>query len=159
MSDFDTIIKGGTIIDGTRHRERFVGDIGIKGGLIAEIAAGGLDASRADKVIEAAGLNVVPGYVDLHTHYDGQLLWDPYLSCSSWHGVTSMAIGNCGFGFAPAHPHEQERLMLSMERVEAIPLATMKAGMDWDWETFPEWLDSLERRPKGVNVMSFVYDV
>ena len=157
MSDFDTIIKGGTIIDGTRHRERFVGDIGIKGGLIAEISdSGGLDASRADKVIEAAGMNVVPGYVDLHTHYDGQLLWDPYLSCSSWHGVTSMAIGNCGFGFAPAHPHEQERLMLSMERVEAIPLATMKAGMDWDWETFPEWLDSLERRPKGVNVMSFV---
>jgi len=157
MSDFDTIIKGGTIIDGTRHRERFVGDIGIKDGLIAEISdSAGLDASRADKVIEAAGMNVVPGYVDLHTHYDGQLLWDPYLSCSSWHGVTSMAIGNCGFGFAPAHPHEQERLMLSMERVEAIPLATMKAGMDWDWETFPEWLDSLERRPKGVNVMSFV---
>ncbi|MEZ0122138.1 MAG: amidohydrolase family protein [Candidatus Reddybacter sp.] len=157
MSDFDTIIKGGTIIDGTRHRERFVGDIGIKNGLIAEIVEGdGIDTSRADKVIDAAGLNVVPGYVDLHTHYDGQLLWDPYLSCSSWHGVTSMAIGNCGFGFAPAHPHEQERLMLSMERVEAIPLATMKAGMDWDWETFPEWLDSLERRPKGVNVMSFV---
>ena len=156
MSDFDTIIKGGTIIDGTRHREKFVGDIGIKDGLIAEISNTGLDASRADKIIEAAGLNVVPGYVDLHTHYDGQLLWDPYLSCSSWHGVTSMAIGNCGFGFAPAHPHERERLMLSMERVEAIPLATMKAGMDWDWETFPEWLDSLERRPKGVNVMSFV---
>lgn len=157
MSTYDTIIKGGTIIDGTRSRERFVGDVAIKDGLIAEIVeGGGLDTSLADKVIEAEGLHVVPGYIDLHTHYDGQLLWDPYLSCSSWHGVTSMAIGNCGFGFAPTHPDQRERAMLSMERVEAIPLATMKAGMDWDWETFPEWLDSLDRRPKGVNVMSFV---
>lgn len=157
MSAYDTIIKGGTIVDGTRTRERFVGDVAIKDGLIAEIVeGGGLDTSLADKVIDANGLNVVPGYVDLHTHYDGQLLWDPYLSCSSWHGVTSMAIGNCGFGFAPTRPDQRERAMLSMERVEAIPLATMKAGMDWDWETFPEWLDSLDRRPKGVNVMSFV---
>ncbi|MEH6639521.1 MAG: amidohydrolase family protein [Porticoccaceae bacterium] len=157
MSAYDTIIKGGTIVDGTRTRERFVGDVAIKDGLIAEIVeGGGLDTSLADKVIDASGLNVVPGYVDLHTHYDGQLLWDPYLSCSSWHGVTSMAIGNCGFGFAPTRPDQRERAMLSMERVEAIPLATMKAGMDWDWETFPEWLDSLDRRPKGVNVMSFV---
>ena len=157
MSVYDTIIKGGTIVDGTRTRERFVGDVAIKDGLIAKIVeGGGLDTSLADKVIDANGLNVVPGYVDLHTHYDGQLLWDPYLSCSSWHGVTSMAIGNCGFGFAPTRPDQRERAMLSMERVEAIPLATMKAGMDWDWETFPEWLDSLDRRPKGVNVMSFV---
>lgn len=157
MNVYDTIIKGGTIVDGTRTRERFVGDVAIKDGLIAKIVeGGGLDTSLADKVIDANGLNVVPGYVDLHTHYDGQLLWDPYLSCSSWHGVTSMAIGNCGFGFAPTRPDQRERAMLSMERVEAIPLATMKAGMDWDWETFPEWLDSLDRRPKGVNVMSFV---
>ncbi len=157
MSQYDRVIKGGTIIDGTRTRKRFVGDIAIKDGYIARITEGdGIDAGSADEVIDATGLNVVPGFVDLHTHYDGQLLWDPYLSCSSWHGVTSMAIGNCGFGFAPAHPHERERLMLSMERVEAIPLACMKEGMDWDWETFPEWLDSLERRPKGVNVMSFV---
>ncbi|MBV1932395.1 MAG: amidohydrolase family protein [Porticoccaceae bacterium] len=157
MSQYDRVIKGGTIIDGTRTRKRFVGDIGIKDGLIAKITEGkAIDPASADEVIDATGLNVVPGFVDLHTHYDGQLLWDPYLSCSSWHGVTSMAIGNCGFGFAPAHPEQRERLMLSMERVEAIPLACMKAGMDWDWETFPEWLDSLERRPKGVNVMSFV---
>ncbi len=157
MTDFDTIIKGGTIVDGTRHRARFVGDIAIKNGLIAEItSAGGLSARTAGKVIDAKGLVVAPGFVDLHTHYDGQLLWDPYLSCSSWHGVTSVAIGNCGFGFAPTHPEQRERMMLSMERVEAIPLATMKAGMDWDWETFPQWLDSIDRRPKGINVMSFV---
>lgn len=157
MSKYDKVIKGGTIIDGTRTRKAFVGDIAIKGGLIAKITEGdGIPASEGKEVIDASGLNVVPGFIDLHTHYDGQLLWDPYLSCSSWHGVTSVAIGNCGFGFAPAHPEQQERLMLSMERVEAIPLATMKAGMDWDWETFPEWLDSLDRRPKGINVMSFV---
>ncbi len=159
MSDFDTIIKGGTIIDGTRTRKAFVGDVAIKNGLIAAVAEGDvLDPRRAAKVIDARGLNVVPGFVDLHTHYDGQLLWDPYLSCSSWHGVTSVAIGNCGFGFAPTHPDQRERSMLSMERVEAIPLATMKAGMgmDWDWETFPQWLDAIDRRPKGINVMSFV---
>ncbi|MCC6295829.1 MAG: amidohydrolase family protein [Pseudomonadales bacterium] len=157
MTDFDTIITGGTIVDGTRNRQRFAGDIAIKGGLIAAVApAGGLAKHTAEKVIDARGLVVAPGFVDLHTHYDGQLLWDPYLSCSSWHGVTSVAIGNCGFGFAPTHPEQRERAMLSMERVEAIPLATMKAGMDWDWETFPQWLDSIDRRPKGINVMSFV---
>lgn len=157
MADFDTLITGGTIVDGTRTRERFAGDIGVKDGVIAAIApAGELGRHSADKVIDATGLVVAPGFVDLHTHYDGQLLWDPYLSCSSWHGVTSVAIGNCGFGFAPTRPDQRERSMLSMERVEAIPLATMKAGMDWDWETFPEWLNSVERRPKGVNVMSFV---
>lgn len=157
MTEFDTLIQGGTIIDGSRTKERFIGDVAVKDGLIAGIfPGGGTDPKRATSVIDATGLHVVPGFIDLHTHYDGQLLWDPYLSCSSWHGVTSVAIGNCGFGFAPAHPDQQERLMLSMERVEAIPLATMQAGMDWDWETFPEWLDSLDRRPKGVNVMSFV---
>ncbi len=157
MADFDTIVRGGTIVDGTRHRERFTGDLGIKDGLIAAVTpAGGLADRSADRVVDAAGLVVAPGFVDLHTHYDGQLLWDPYLSCSSWHGVTSVAIGNCGFGFAPTHPEQRERAMLSMERVEAIPLATMKAGMDWDWETFPQWLDSIQRRPKGINVMSFV---
>ena len=148
MADFDTIIRGGTIVDGTRHRERFTGDLGIKDGLIAAVTpAGGLAERSADRVVDAAGLVVAPGFVDLHTHYDGQILWDPYVSCSSWHGVTSVAIGNCGFGFAPTHPGQRERAMLSMERVEAIPLATMKAGMDWDWETFPQWLDSLQRRP------------
>lgn len=157
MADFDTIVRGGTIVDGTRHRERFTGDLGIKDGLIAAVApAGGLAGRSADRVIDAAGLVVAPGFVDLHTHYDGQILWDPYVSCSSWHGVTSVAIGNCGFGFAPTQPEQRERAMLSMERVEAIPLATMKAGMDWDWETFPQWLDSLQRRAKGINVMSFV---
>ncbi len=153
MPRFDTIIKNGTIFDGTRA-PRFTGDIGIKNGLIAEI--GQIKDTAGAKVIDANGLHVAPGFVDLHTHYDAQLLWDPYLTNSSWHGVTSVAIGNCGFGFAPVKPAERERAMLTMERVEAIPMATMKAGMQWNWETFPEWLDNLERKPKGINVLSFV---
>ncbi len=156
MSEFDTVIKNGTIIDGTRA-PRFAGDIAIKNGRVAMIdRSGNISASRAAKVIDATGLNVAPGAVDLHTHYDAQIMWDPYLTTSSWHGVTSVAIGNCGFGFAPVKPAERERAMLTMERVEAIPLATMKAGMKWDWESFPEWLDNLERKPKGINVLSFV---
>ena len=99
---------------------------------------------------------MAPGFIDLHTHYDAQLFWDPYCSISSWHGVTSVVIGNCGFGFAPVHPEDRERAMLTMTRVEAIPYASMKAGMPWDWVTFPEFLDSVDRRPKGINVLPYV---
>lgn len=158
MPQFDTLIKNGTIVDGTRA-PRFVGDLAVKDGRIARIgAAGSISPGDAARVIDATGLNVVPGFVDLHTHYDAQLLWDPYLTTSSWHGVTSVAIGNCGFGFAPVKPAERDRAMLTMERVEAIPLATMKAALQpqWNWETFPEWLDHLEKSPKGINVLSFV---
>ena len=158
MPQFDTLIKNGTIVDGTRA-PRFIGDLAIRDGRIAKIgAAGSISPGEAARVIDATGLNVVPGFVDLHTHYDAQLLWDPYLTTSSWHGVTSVAIGNCGFGFAPVKPDARERAMLTMERVEAIPLATMQAALapQWDWETFPEWLDHLEKSPKGINVLSFV---
>ena len=102
------------------------------------------------------GKIVAPGVVDLHTHYDSQLFWDPWCTMSGWHGVTSVVIGNCGFGFAPCKPEHRERTMLSLVRNEAVPLATMKAGMPFDWVTFKEYLDSVERTPKGVNVMSFV---
>jgi N-acyl-D-amino-acid deacylase len=98
MAEFDTIIKGGTIVDGTRV-PRYKGDIGIKNGKIAKI--GRLTSSDATKVVDASGLVVAPGFIDLHTHYDAQLHWDPYCSIGSWHGVTSVTIGNCGFGFAP----------------------------------------------------------
>ncbi len=152
MTTFDTIIRGGTIIDGLRSG-RFVGDIGIRDGKIAAI--GGI-AGDAERILDARGLIVAPGFVDLHTHYDSQLFWDPWCSISSWHGVTSVAIGNCGFGFAPCKPQDRERAMLSMTRNEAVPLKTMQAGLPWDWETFPEWLDSLERTAKGVNVLAYV---
>ena len=87
-------------------------------------------------MIDASGLNVAPGFVDLHTHYDSQVFWDPYCSISGWHGVTSVAIGNCGFGFAPCKPEDQDRAMLTMSRNEAVPLEAMQEGMPWDWETY-----------------------
>ena len=118
--------------------------------------SGRLRASDAAKNVDASGHIVAPGFVDLHTHYDAQLFWDPYCSISSWHGVTSIVIGNCGFGFAPVQPEVRERAMLTMTRVEAIPYASMKAGMPWDWTTFPEFLDSIDRRPKAVNILPYV---
>ncbi len=153
MSEFDTVIKGGTVIDGLQT-PRFKGDVGIRDGKIAEI--GSIPASRAGNVIDAAGLVVAPGVVDLHTHYDSQIFWDPWCTMSGWHGVTSVVIGNCGFGFAPCRPADRERAMLSLSRNEAVPMETMRQGMPWDWETFSEFLDSVSRTPKGVNMMSFV---
>jgi len=153
MTEFDTLIKGGMVIDGSRS-PRYRGDIAIKDGIIAEI--GHIEAHRAAKVLDADGMIVAPGFVDLHTHYDAQVFWDPYCSISSWHGITTVVIGNCGFGFAPVAPEARERSMLSMTRVEAIPMASMKEGMPWDWETFPEYMDSVERTPKAMNIVPYV---
>ena len=153
MADYDIIIKGGTIVDGTRT-PRFVSDIGIKDGKIAKI--GGLNGGTADRELNAKGLIVAPGFVDLHTHYDAQIFWDPYCTLSGWHGVTSVALGNCGFGFAPSRVEDQERSMLSMTRNEAIPYGAMKEGMPWDWVTFPDFIDSLAATPKGVNCLTYV---
>jgi N-acyl-D-aspartate/D-glutamate deacylase len=155
MKRFDILIKNGTIVEGT-GLPRFQGDIGIKNGRIAKI--GKIDPSHAQRVLDAKDLIVAPGFVDLHTHYDAQVHWDPYCSISSWHGVTSVAIGNCGFGFAPAKPEMRERLFRMMTRTEQIPYESMVAGigLDWDWETLPEWMDHLDRIPKGVNVLNYV---
>ena len=153
MSDYDVIIKGGTIVDGTRA-PRYVSNVGIKDGKIAKI--GGLGERTADKVLDARGRIVAPGFVDLHTHYDAQIQWDPYCTVSGWHGVTSVAMGNCGFGFAPSREEDRDRAMMSMTRNEAIPYAAMKEGMIWDWITFPEFLDTLKRIPKGVNCLTYV---
>lgn len=155
MAQFDTLIQNGTIVDGTRS-PRFRGDLGIRDGQITAISRVGLDPKDAEQVIDANGLVVAPGFVDLHTHYDAQIQWDPYCTLSGWHGVTSLVLGNCGFGFAPVAPENRDRVMLSMSRVEAIPFDSMKTGMLWDWVTFPEWLDTLERIPKGVNVLTYV---
>ena len=142
MAQFDLQLRGGTIVDGTRA-ERYVGDVFIKDGRIAQL--GGEAVGSAERVIDADGLIVAPGFVDLHTHYDAQIRWDPWCTISGWHGVTSVVLGNCGFGFAPVKPDFRERSMLTMTRTEAIPYPSMKEGMTWDWETIPEYLDSLER--------------
>src|SRR3954471_17508348 len=153
MTTYDTIIAGGTVVDGTRA-QRLRADVGIVDGRIAAI--GRLSPTDADEVLDAEGMIVAPGHVDLHTHYDAQLFWDPYCTLSGWHGVTSVVIGNCGFGFAPVRPEDRERAMRSMTRVEAIPYGAMKAGLPWDWVTFPEFLDRLDRLPKGLNMLSYV---
>ena len=153
MAFYDRLIRGGTIFDGTRV-PRYRADIAVKDGVIAEI--GRISPGDAREVLDADGLHVAPGFIDLHTHYDAQVFWDPYCTLSGWHGITSAVIGNCGFGFAPVRPEERERAMLSMTRVEAIPLASMKAGMPWDWVTFPEFLDSVERTRKAINLLPYV---
>ena len=153
MPEYDLVIKDGMIIDGTRL-PRYRGDIGVKDGKIAKI--GRIQAHEGTKTLDAEGHMVVPGFIDLHTHYDAQLFWDPYLTISGWHGITSVVIGNCGFGFAPVAPEDQERAMLTMTRTEAIPYESMKAGMPWDWVTFPEFLDSVERTPKGLNILPYI---
>jgi len=153
MADFDIQIKGGTVVDGTRV-PRYRADVWIRDGKIAQI--GGRAPGFARKVIDADGLIVAPGFVDLHTHYDAQIRWDPYCTISGWHGVTSIVLGNCGFGFAPVKPDFRDRSMLTMTRTEAIPYESMKVGMKWDWESVPQYLDSLDRAPKGVNVIQYM---
>jgi N-acyl-D-amino-acid deacylase len=153
MADYDLLIKHGTIVDGLRM-PAFKGDIAIRHGKI--VAMGNIKGS-ATRVVDATGCVVAPGFMDIHTHYDAALSgWDPYASLSGWHGVTTVAIGNCGFGFAPVRPEDRERAMLRMERTETIPLSIMQAAMRWDWITFPEYLNSLERARIGVNAASLV---
>jgi len=153
MAEFDIHLINGTIVDGTR-RPRYQGDVWIKDGAVARL--GGQQGGYATHSIDATGLIVAPGFVDIHTHYDAQIRWDPWCTISGWHGVTSVVLGNCGFGFAPVKPDFRDRSMLTMTRTEAIPYESMKAGMVWDWESIPEYLDSLERADKGVNVIQYM---
>ena len=155
MTDYDIHIKGGTIVDGTRV-PRYRGDVWIKDGRIVQM--GGRATGTAARTIDAEGLIVAPGFIDLHTHYDAQIRWDPWCTISGWHGVASVVLGNCGFGFAPVKPDFRERSMLTMVRTEAIPYESMVEGMlpHWDWESIPEYLDSLDRAPKGVNCIQYM---
>lgn len=154
MAEYDMIIRNGTIVDGTGGLPAYRGDVAIKNGKIANIS--GRISASAKQELDATGCIVAPGAVDLHTHYDLQLNWEPYATMSGWHGVTSVTIGQCGFGFAPCKPGDREAAMRLLTRIEAIPLRTMELGLRWDWETFPQWLDSLDRHPLGVNVGALV---
>ena len=149
MSEYDLVVRGGTIVDGTGI-PRYNADLAVKDGRVTKIS-GRIPAGGA-REIDASGCIVAPGAIDLHTHYDGQLNWDPYASLSGWFGVTSLTIGQCGFGFAPTRPEDRDLNMRMMNRIEAIPLDSMRKGMRWDWETFPEYLDSLDRQGLGLNV-------
>src|SRR5258707_394139 len=144
----DIVIRGGTIIDGT-GQAAFSGDVAIAGDRIVGVG-GKQGPARRD--IDAAGLLVTPGWVDVHTHYDGQAMWDPLLAPSCWHGVTTVMFGNCGVGFAPVKKHHRGALMDLMEGVEEIPNPVLAAGLSWEWETFPEFMDALERRPRAIDI-------
>ncbi len=144
----DIVIRGGTIIDGT-GKAQFTGDVAIAGGRIA--AVGGKQGPGR-REIDASGLMVTPGWVDVHTHYDGQAMWDPLLVPSCWHGVTTVMFGNCGVGFAPVKKEHRGALMDLMEGVEEIPNPVLAAGLSWEWETFPQFMDELERRPRAIDI-------
>jgi N-acyl-D-aspartate/D-glutamate deacylase len=148
MAELDLIIRGGSVLDGTGAPARSA-DVGVRGGTI--VGVGRLDAS-ADREIDADGLLVTPGFVDIHAHYDGQATWDDRLVPSSWQGVTTVVARNCGVGFAPVRPSDHQRLIELMEGVEDIPGSALHEGLPWSWESFPEFLDSLERRRYDVDL-------
>ena len=151
--EYDLVVRGGTVVDGTRV-PKFRADVGLKDGRIAKI--GRIDDPGSARVLDASGSIVAPGFVDVHTHYDAQIHWDPYCTISGWHGVTSVVLGNCGFGFAPCKPADKDRALIMMTRTEQIPYDSMIEGMPWQWETFPEWLDAVQKLPKGVNAVNFM---
>jgi len=144
----DLVIRGGKIVDGT-GAPAVNGDVAIDAGRLT--AVGG-KCGAARREIDADGQIVTPGWVDIHTHYDGQVTWDPYLTPSSWHGVTTVVMGNCGVGFAPAQRDRHQWLIELMEGVEDIPGTALAEGIRWEWETFPEYLDALERMPRALDV-------
>ncbi len=148
----DLVIRGGTIVDGSGSR-RFSGDVGIRGGRIVEL---GKVATAARRTIDADGLIVSPGFIDGHTHMDAQVAWDPLGSCSCWHGVTSVVMSNCGFALAPCKPADRDWYARCLSAVEDIPTEAMAAGIDWTWETFPEYLQTVERLPKAINYGMYI---
>jgi N-acyl-D-amino-acid deacylase len=148
---YDIIIRGGTIVDGT-GAPRFAADLALANGRIAEI---GRVSETAAETIDARGLIVAPGFVDPHTHYDAQICWDPLITSSSWHGITSVVMGNCGVGIAPCKPEVREIAAWDLVNVEAIPFDVLSKGITWDWETFPQFMDAAARRGSGINLGFF----
>ena len=144
----DLVIRNGVVVDGTGN-ERFGGDVAVTDGVVTHV--GQVDGTGR-REIDADGRVVAPGFVDIHTHYDGQATWDSQLAPSSWHGVTTIVMGNCGVGFAPVHEHNRERLIQLMEGVEDIPGTALHEGLSWSWASFPDYLDELDRRPRDIDL-------
>jgi N-acyl-D-aspartate/D-glutamate deacylase len=153
-ADIDLVIRGGLVADGSGG-EPFEGDVAVAGGRIVEVSRG-RSAARGREEIDARGLAVTPGFVDVHTHYDGQATWDSRLSPSSNHGVTTAVLGNCGVGFAPCRPGEQDTMIRLMEGVEDIPHPVLAAGLPWTWESFPDYLNALESLPHDIDFAALV---
>jgi N-acyl-D-aspartate/D-glutamate deacylase len=151
---YDLKITGGTIVDGT-GAARYVGDVGIAGGQVVALGHAPSDAART---IDATGRVVCPGFVDIHTHYDAQIIWDNLVSCSPWHGVTTVVMGNCGFSVAPTRPMHRDLIMRTLENVEGMSVDALRAGLgaEWPFETFPEYLDVIEQRGCAVNVAALM---
>src|SRR5580693_527669 len=149
---YDLIIRNGTIVDGS-GMPRYKGDVGIEAGKIAAI---GKIRESARETIDADGHIVSPGLVDAHTHMDAQVFWDALGTCSCWHGVTSVVMGNCGFSLAPCGEKDKLLVMRNLERAEDISPEAMEAGIKWSWETFPQYLDAVDRTPKGINYAAYM---
>ena len=149
---YDVVIRGGTVIDGS-GLPRYRADVGLRQGRVARI---GRIRESAATVIDAEGHVVAPGFIDGHTHMDAQVAWDPLGTCSCWHGVTSVVMGNCGFTLAPCRDGERHLVVKNLERAEDIPAEAMAAGIDWTWQTYAEYLDAVERWPKGINYSGYV---
>ena len=152
QAEFDLVIRGGTVVDGT-GKAPVAADVGVCGNRIAAI---GEIAGKGREEIDARDKLVTPGFVDIHTHYDAQAVWDSHLAPSSWHGVTTAVMGNCGVGFAPCKPADREKLIELMEGVEDIPGAVMHEGLRWEWESFGEYLNALDRRPRDIDVCALL---
>ncbi len=145
----ELIIRGGTVVDGTGS-PGILADVAIDGGRITAI---GHDLT-GDRILDATGCVVAPGFIDIHTHYDAQVFWDGALTPSSWHGVTTVVMGNCGFGVAPTRERDRTTVMRVLENVEGMPYDALEEGIDWSFETFPEYLDAVDRQPLGLDQLA-----
>jgi N-acyl-D-amino-acid deacylase len=145
---YDLVIKNGTVVDGS-GAPRYRADVAVVAGRISEI---GKVSGSAKNTIDASDLVVSPGFIDPHTHYDAQVCWDPYMTPSSWHGVTTVVMGNCGVGVAPCRPQTRDITAWDLTNVEGIPYEVLSKGIDWKWETFPQYLDAARQRGCGINL-------
>ena len=148
----DLLIRGAAVVDGS-GAPRYRADVGVASGRIVDI---GRITAPAERTIDADGLILAPGFIDGHTHMDAQVAWDPLGSCSCWHGVTSVIMGNCGFALAPCRPDQREWIARCLEAVEDIPTSAMMTGIDWTWESFPDYLAAVEALPKAINYGAYI---